>query len=138
MSSNTCIFCLDEQRSPHWIPCGHSFCTECFQRFLQLSADYRCPLCRSEFQPNLIEENCTLLLTDINIETDTLVLNLTEEEFRLFEEMFREVQCERERRAEAMATITGTGAGSGGATGATTTTTTTTTDGFATRLYSLG
>ncbi|KRF83255.1 uncharacterized protein Dvir_GJ25884 [Drosophila virilis] len=48
---NPCIFCLDEQQRPCCLPCSHSFCTDCLERYLQVRGDPRCPLCRREFQP---------------------------------------------------------------------------------------
>ncbi|XP_062123423.1 tripartite motif-containing protein 3 [Drosophila sulfurigaster albostrigata] len=45
-----CIFCLEEQHHPHWLPCAHSFCSDCLQRYLVVRGDLRCPLCRREFQ----------------------------------------------------------------------------------------
>ncbi|KAH8388345.1 hypothetical protein KR093_004735, partial [Drosophila rubida] len=39
-----------EQRSPRWLPCAHSFCTECLEQYLLVRGDLRCPLCRRTFQ----------------------------------------------------------------------------------------
>ncbi|KAL7728194.1 hypothetical protein ACLKA6_005612 [Drosophila palustris] len=45
-----CIFCFDEQQRPRRLPCAHSFCSDCLERYLQVRGDPRCPLCRREFQ----------------------------------------------------------------------------------------
>ncbi|KAH8312190.1 hypothetical protein KR044_009748, partial [Drosophila immigrans] len=45
-----CIFCLEEQHRPRWLPCAHSFCAECLEHYLLVRGDRRCPLCRREFQ----------------------------------------------------------------------------------------
>lgn len=49
-SSSTCDVCLDsygEDKVPHTISCGHSFCLRC----LQLLTRQCCPLCRKPFVP---------------------------------------------------------------------------------------
>ncbi|XP_034661063.1 uncharacterized protein LOC117896713 [Drosophila subobscura] len=122
LTDSVCIFCLDEQRRPHRIPCGHSFCTECFERYLQVGLDTRCPLCRQDFRPHaggeppdsapnigqytvdeddlamdLTEDFGSLSSTD-TLQTDTLWLTLTEQECRFFDELYREVQLEDEQR----------------------------------------
>lgn len=48
--ANPCAFCLDEQRRPCCLACGHTFCTECLVNYLQVRNDPRCPLCRRVFQ----------------------------------------------------------------------------------------
>ncbi|XP_002137008.2 tripartite motif-containing protein 10 [Drosophila pseudoobscura] len=118
MTDNVCIFCLDEQRLPHRIPCGHSFCSECFERYLQVGLDTRCPLCRQDFRPHaqgepldraanterypLDEDDLTMgLIEDFgslsgsdSLQSDTLLLTLTEQECRFFDELYREAQME--------------------------------------------
>ncbi|XP_017084009.1 RING-H2 finger protein ATL29 [Drosophila eugracilis] len=100
MVANLCIFCLDEQKFPHRISCGHSFCAECFEKFLELSRDSRCPLCRRDFHPpppppEDFEEDPELIVPRRELEMDTLALTLTEQECRFFEQLFREVQLTR-------------------------------------------
>ncbi|XP_022209501.2 uncharacterized protein LOC111065575 [Drosophila obscura] len=126
MADNVCIFCLDEQRLPHRIPCGHSFCTECFEHYLQVGLDTRCPLCRQDFRPHtggggeppsdnapnvgqypldaddradmdLIEDFDSLSSID-TLQTDTLLLTLTDQECRFFDELYREAQLEDGQR----------------------------------------
>lgn len=103
MTSSPCIFCLDEQRSPRRIPCGHSFCADCFERYLQLSQDSRCPLCRRDFRLDIQPASIRLsvpsapsdpyaLSTEAESDPDTLVLTLSEQECRFFEQLYREVR----------------------------------------------
>ncbi|XP_016927038.4 E3 ubiquitin-protein ligase TRIM39 [Drosophila suzukii] len=95
MTADPCIFCLDEQRFPHRLPCGHSFCTECFQRYLELGRDSRCPLCRRDFRPvrqtSPPEETSPEEPAPEN-EMDTLVLTLSEQECRFFEQLYRDLR----------------------------------------------
>ncbi|XP_016949880.1 E3 ubiquitin-protein ligase TRIM50 [Drosophila biarmipes] len=96
MTANPCIFCLDEQRLPHRISCGHSFCTDCFQRYLQLGQDSRCPLCRRDFRADLQpspppSESSSEDPVPEN-ELDTLVLTLSEQECRFFEQLYRDLR----------------------------------------------
>ncbi|EDV43994.1 uncharacterized protein Dana_GF18764 [Drosophila ananassae] len=102
MTANPCIFCLDEQRNPHLISCGHSFCAECFERYIQLGCDTRCPLCRRDFRPNFSPAPpepapdgslpASLPTDSVEGDTDTLILTLSEQECRLFDQLYREAQ----------------------------------------------
>uniref|UniRef100_A0A6P4FNX0 E3 ubiquitin-protein ligase TRIM50 n=1 Tax=Drosophila rhopaloa TaxID=1041015 RepID=A0A6P4FNX0_DRORH len=105
MTANPCIFCLDEQHLPRRIPCGHSFCTECFDKYLELVRDSRCPLCRRDFRtdfpPPLDDfsrvtfasgEESEPLVALPEVELDTLVLTLSEQECRFFDQLYREVE----------------------------------------------
>ncbi|KAH8356415.1 hypothetical protein KR084_012363, partial [Drosophila pseudotakahashii] len=92
MTANPCIFCLDEQRFPHRISCGHSFCAECFVKYLELGRDSRCPLCRRDFRPDLqppLPVDDTAEESGAETEADTLVLTLSEQECRFFEQLYR-------------------------------------------------
>ncbi|KAH8278418.1 hypothetical protein KR018_002942, partial [Drosophila ironensis] len=92
-----------EQRYPRQIACGHSFCEECFDRYLQLSRETRCPLCRCNFQPvgdavapEQSLDHVTLPAAqepddgELSWQSDTLMLTLTEQECRYFDELYRE------------------------------------------------
>ncbi|XP_052853372.1 E3 ubiquitin-protein ligase TRIM39 [Drosophila gunungcola] len=105
MTANPCIFCLDEQRFPCRISCGHSFCAECFGKYLELVRDSRCPLCRRDFRtdfhpPSADSGRLTFAPTEDSefiaslpdVEMDTLVLTLSEQECRFFEQLYRELQ----------------------------------------------
>ncbi|KAH8268257.1 hypothetical protein KR026_002830 [Drosophila bipectinata] len=102
MTANPCIFCLDEQRNPRIISCGHSFCAECFERYMQIGRDTRCPLCRRDFRPNFAPAHhnsapdgslpATLPSDSAEADPDTLILTLSEQECRLFEQLYREAQ----------------------------------------------
>ncbi|KAH8382399.1 hypothetical protein KR009_003315 [Drosophila setifemur] len=97
MTANPCIFCLDEKRFPRRISCGHSFCADCFDRYLQLGCDWRCPLCRRDFRlPDLLLPTGQLPdepdEAELALQTDTLVLSLSEQECRFFEQLHREAQ----------------------------------------------
>ncbi|XP_037732017.1 postreplication repair E3 ubiquitin-protein ligase RAD18 isoform X2 [Drosophila subpulchrella] len=96
MTANPCIFCLDEQRLPHRISCGHSFCTECFQRYLELGRDSRCPLCRRDFRPVLepspLPDETSPEEPGPENEVDTLVLTLSEQECRFFEQLYGDLR----------------------------------------------
>ncbi|XP_017046506.1 tripartite motif-containing protein 10 isoform X2 [Drosophila ficusphila] len=109
MTANPCIFCLDEQRFPLRISCGHSFCAECFEKYLQLGRDSRCPLCRRDFRPEIhsfpddfyrasAEEGGSMVLLP-EADLDTLVLTLSDQECRFFEQLFREVQLTNSHNA---------------------------------------
>ncbi|KAH8347156.1 hypothetical protein KR059_005863 [Drosophila kikkawai] len=110
MTSSPCIFCLDEQRAPRRISCGHSFCAECFERYLKLGQDSRCPLCRRDFrtdvQPSIPHPLYALSAEadsdsgELGLQTDTLVLTLSEQECRFFEQLFREVRQTNSHRTE--------------------------------------
>ncbi|KAH8417566.1 hypothetical protein KR222_001953, partial [Zaprionus bogoriensis] len=140
---NPCVFCLDEQQRPRRLPCGHTFCTVCLVRYLQVRDDPRCPLCRRVFQvsagdldeasndstidpvsapyvvaavmerpgpepvsssPSTPAESFIsanemrssdlhvhVFDIDLDMRNDTLVLTLTEQEVRLFAELYDEV-----------------------------------------------
>lgn len=143
-----CIFCLDEQQRPCRLPCSHSFCTDCLERYLQVRGDPRCPLCRRVFQvsprePAEASNDSTtdpdthvvpaampstsepahpdavavadadavadayadlrspdyMHLLDIDMLNDTLVLTLTEQEIRLFANLYDEVLREDQRQS---------------------------------------
>lgn len=134
---NPCIFCLDEQQRPCCLPCSHSFCTDCLERYLQVRGDPRCPLCRREFQvsagdpaeasndsttdpdPHVVPaampapepphqdgdlrtpDFVHLFDIDIDMLNDTLVLTLTEQEIRLFANLYDEVLREDQRQNAA-------------------------------------
>ncbi|XP_017128924.1 postreplication repair E3 ubiquitin-protein ligase RAD18 [Drosophila elegans] len=105
MIANPCIFCLDEQRFPCRISCGHSFCTECFGKYLELVRDSRCPICRRDFRTDFhptpadsgrvtfaSTEDPESMVSPTEAEMDTLVLTLSEQECRFFEQLYRELQ----------------------------------------------
>ncbi|XP_002073427.2 uncharacterized protein LOC6651359 [Drosophila willistoni] len=108
MSDNPCIFCLDEQRNPRHIRCGHSFCADCFEHYLKLGLDSRCPLCRLDFRGDGADDARSIitsnqgrrqetaiglgdLYTNFDYQNDILMLTLSEQECRLFEELHQEV-----------------------------------------------
>ncbi|ALC46934.1 CG34289 [Drosophila busckii] len=110
-SSSPCIFCLEEQQQqPTRLPCRHSFCRLCLERYLQLSRDRRCPLCRRGFQLSadaaavavpdrtvLADEH--VLDLDRDMLNDTLVLTLSEQEMRFFAELYDEATRSNRQRA---------------------------------------
>ncbi|KAH8280973.1 hypothetical protein KR054_006352 [Drosophila jambulina] len=103
MTSSPCIFCLDEQRAPRRISCGHSFCADCFERYLRLGQDTRCPLCRRDFRPDI--EPASSFPSPANdasteADSDTLMLTLSEQECRFFEQLYREVRQANNHRTE--------------------------------------
>ncbi|KAH8247658.1 hypothetical protein KR038_007605 [Drosophila bunnanda] len=107
MTSSPCIFCLDKQRSPRRISCGHSFCADCFERYLKLGQDTRCPLCRRDFRPDIqtapsipSPDEAYSDSSDMDLQTDTLVLTLSEQECRFFEQLYREVRQTNSHRTE--------------------------------------
>jgi len=49
MSDNICSICLDNFKNPITQPCGHTFCTDCFDELIKhrsSNAAIKCPLCR--------------------------------------------------------------------------------------------
>ncbi|KAH8385666.1 hypothetical protein KR200_006612 [Drosophila serrata] len=112
MTSSPCIFCLDEQRLPRRISCGHSFCADCFERYLKLGQDTRCPLCRRDFRPDIqpvpsmpshgygLSAEADLDSSDMDLQTDTLVVTLSEQECRFFEQLYREIRQTSSHRTE--------------------------------------
>ena len=49
MSDNICSICLDNFKNPITQPCGHTFCTDCFNELIKhrtSNAAIKCPLCR--------------------------------------------------------------------------------------------
>ncbi|KZT03708.1 uncharacterized protein LAESUDRAFT_659264 [Laetiporus sulphureus 93-53] len=51
--SSACDVCMetyDNERDPHLISCGHTFCLSC----LELLIPQRCPLCRRDFDPDQV------------------------------------------------------------------------------------
>jgi len=133
-----CIFCLDEQQRPRRLPCAHSFCSDCLDRYLLVRRDLRCPLCRREFQvragnpaeasydsttdpdthvvpaamsapqPTIQDEDARTsdqfvhrLDIDIDMLNDTLVLTLTEEEIRLFADLYQDSLREDQRQSDS-------------------------------------
>ena len=49
MSDNICSICLDNFKNPLTQPCGHTFCTDCFDELIKhrsSNAAIKCPLCR--------------------------------------------------------------------------------------------
>lgn len=141
--ANPCVFCLDEQRRPCCLACGHTFCTLCLVNYLQVRDDRRCPLCRRVFQVSAsdlceasnvsntdpdsyvvsavmqpgtttatapstfpqspISANLFDIDIDIDIDmlNDTLLLTLTEQEVRLFTDLYDEVLRENQRPTSA-------------------------------------
>ena len=51
-SVKTCLICHDELKEPRLLPCIHSFCLECLERYCRDKCpgdDVPCPECRNEF-----------------------------------------------------------------------------------------
>lgn len=139
--ANPCVFCLDEQRRPCCLECGHTFCTLCLVNYLQVRDDRRCPLCRRVFQVSAadlceassvsntdpdsyvvsavmqpgtttatapstfpqssISANLFDIDIDIDMLNDTLLLTLTEQEVRLFTDLYDEVLRDNQRPTSA-------------------------------------
>ena len=58
-SSLSCTICLDFFKYPHTIKCGHTFCGNCLQRWLENVVE--CPICRSKVCQEPVSN---LILTD--------------------------------------------------------------------------
>ncbi|XP_034039648.1 tripartite motif-containing protein 16-like isoform X2 [Thalassophryne amazonica] len=59
-----CSVCLDLMRDPVTIPCGHSYCMNCIQRFWDeedCKNIYSCPQCRQTFIPRPVLVKTTML-----------------------------------------------------------------------------
>ncbi|XP_039492501.1 uncharacterized protein LOC120452376 [Drosophila santomea] len=91
----------NEQIYPHRISCGHSFCSACFRKYLELGRDLRCPLCRRVFRADIPppppSDSAEELESLPGTEMDTLVLTLSEQECWFFEQLYREVQLTSRR-----------------------------------------
>nr|NP_001247265.1 uncharacterized protein Dmel_CG34289, isoform C [Drosophila melanogaster]AFH06583.1 uncharacterized protein Dmel_CG34289, isoform C [Drosophila melanogaster] len=91
----------NEQRYPHHISCGHSFCSACLKKYLELGRDSRCPLCRRDFradiQPSLSNNSAEEVESLPGTEMDTLVLTLSEQECWFFEQLYRDVELTSRR-----------------------------------------
>ena len=54
--SVTCHLCYelfdDQQRLPKCLPCGHTLCCQCLDRYIKktLQENYLCPMCQAEFE----------------------------------------------------------------------------------------
>ncbi|KAM4605246.1 E3 ubiquitin/ISG15 ligase TRIM25-like [Polymixia lowei] len=59
-----CSICLDVLKDPVTIPCGHSYCSACIQRYWDLDeylGVYGCPQCRQSFNPRPLLGRNTML-----------------------------------------------------------------------------
>ncbi|KAG8541171.1 hypothetical protein GDO81_029564 [Engystomops pustulosus] len=60
----TCSICLNLYTNPVTLKCGHNFCGECIERFLDTQkgcVTYSCPQCRAEFPERpILQKNTTL------------------------------------------------------------------------------
>ena len=50
MNKTTCSICFDEPTRPTVTPCGHIFCYECINDWLQRQSS--CPICKSRLLPS--------------------------------------------------------------------------------------
>lgn len=59
MEEERCIICLDDLRSSRYLrlKCGHVFHDTCGETWYMTKVDAGCPLCRGNFQIDLISEN---------------------------------------------------------------------------------
>ncbi|CAH1251654.1 TRIM3 [Branchiostoma lanceolatum] len=44
----TCGICLEDFKTPKLLPCGHTFCQACLERYVRGASDMTCPVCRRQ------------------------------------------------------------------------------------------
>ncbi|XP_019616047.1 PREDICTED: tripartite motif-containing protein 3-like [Branchiostoma belcheri] len=44
----TCGICLEDFKTPKLLPCGHTFCQACLERYVRGAPDMTCPVCRRQ------------------------------------------------------------------------------------------
>ncbi|XP_049586448.1 uncharacterized protein [Syngnathus scovelli] len=87
-ASLECPACLDLFKDPVMLPCTHSICKECLQKWREQKGSYSCPVCRTEFQSidlpmNLSLRNACEAFSQASIESKD-ICSLHKEKLKVF------------------------------------------------------
>ncbi|XP_077359611.1 E3 ubiquitin-protein ligase TRIM39-like [Festucalex cinctus] len=83
-----CPACLEIFKDPVGLPCSHSFCRACVQKWCKAKGNRTCPVCRTEFNSmelplNLALRNVCEAFSQASVESDD-ICSLHKEKMKLF------------------------------------------------------